>query len=123
MEKELLELEKCIESLGYPAVFSHNDLLLKNIIYNKEEGMVLPFFVISLEKDMHDVRLFKCHIIFIVILYQFDFSMQGKSLSLTKNMACTIINLLILGTISVNMQVRAIKEIRIDTTKVIELKI
>lgn len=71
---------------------------------------------------MHDVRLFKCHIIFIVILYQFDFSMQGKSLSLTKNMACTIINLLILGTISVNMQVRAIKEIRIDTTKVIELK-
>lgn len=44
LEKELLELEKCIESLGYPAVFSHNDLLLKNIIYNKEEGMVLPFF-------------------------------------------------------------------------------
>lgn len=72
---------------------------------------------------MHDVRLFKCHIIFIVILYQFDFSMQGKSLSLTKNMACTIINLLILGTISVNMQVRAIQEIRMDTTKVIELKI
>lgn len=40
LEKELLELEKCIESLGYPAVFSHNDLLLKNIIYNKEEGKV-----------------------------------------------------------------------------------
>lgn len=38
-------------------------------------------------------------------LYQFDFSMQGKSLSLTKNTACTIINHLILGTISVNMQV------------------
>lgn len=56
-------------------------------------------------------------------LYHFDFSMQGKSLSLTKNMECTIINLLILGTISVNMQVRAIKEIRMDTTKVIELKV
>lgn len=44
LEKELLELEKCIESLGYPAVFSHNDLLLKNIIYSKEEGMELLFF-------------------------------------------------------------------------------
>lgn len=44
LEKELSELEKCIESLGYPAVFSHNDLLLKNIIYNKEEGMELLFF-------------------------------------------------------------------------------
>ncbi|XP_061166871.1 ethanolamine kinase 1-like [Saccostrea echinata] len=40
LEAELLELEQCIESLGYPTVFSHNDLLLKNIIYNKEEGKV-----------------------------------------------------------------------------------
>lgn len=54
---------------------------------------------------MRNVRLIKCHINSIMILYQFDFSMQGKSLSLTKNMACTIINHLILGTISVNMQV------------------
>lgn len=44
LEKEVLELEKCIESLGYPVVFSHNDLLLKNIIYNKEKGMGFSCF-------------------------------------------------------------------------------
>lgn len=54
---------------------------------------------------MRNERLIKCHINSIMNLYQFDFSMQGKSLSLTKNTACTIINHLILGTISVNMQV------------------
>lgn len=54
---------------------------------------------------MLNVKLIKCHINSIMMLYQFDFSMQGKSLSLTKNTACTIINHLILGTISVNMQV------------------
>lgn len=54
---------------------------------------------------MRIVRLIKCHINSIMMVYQFDFSMQGKSLSLTKNTACTIINHLILGTISVNMQV------------------
>lgn len=89
----------------------------------KRRVWVFHVFVISLEKHMHDLRLIKCHIISIMTLYHFDFSMQGKSLSLTKNMECTIINLLILGTISVNMQVRAIKEIRMDTTKVIELKV
>lgn len=41
LEKELSELEKSLESLGYPSVFSHNDLLLKNIIYSKEEGMYM----------------------------------------------------------------------------------
>lgn len=44
LEKEFLEFEKCIESLGYLVVFFYNDLLFKNIIYNKEEGMELLFF-------------------------------------------------------------------------------
>ncbi|XP_055998444.1 ethanolamine kinase 1-like isoform X2 [Ostrea edulis] len=40
LELELSELEQRLENLGYPIVFSHNDLLLKNIIYNQKEGKV-----------------------------------------------------------------------------------
>lgn len=46
LEKELSELEKSLESLGYPSVFSHNDLLLKNIIYSKEESMYTVYMYI-----------------------------------------------------------------------------
>lgn len=40
LEKEFQELRNHLEALNSPVVFSHNDLLLKNIIYNEEKGSV-----------------------------------------------------------------------------------
>jgi len=38
LRAELELLRSQLESLNSPTVFCHNDLLLKNIIYNKEKG-------------------------------------------------------------------------------------
>ncbi|XP_060579167.1 ethanolamine kinase 1-like [Ruditapes philippinarum] len=40
LRKELDELRVHLEALNSPVVFCHNDLLLKNIIYNEEKGCV-----------------------------------------------------------------------------------
>lgn len=39
--KEYEELKKTIESLNAPAVMSHNDLLLKNLVYDAATGMMM----------------------------------------------------------------------------------
>ena len=35
---DLDRMEEALTKLGSPSVFSHNDLLLKNIVYNKAKG-------------------------------------------------------------------------------------
>ncbi|XP_064602456.1 ethanolamine kinase 1-like [Liolophura sinensis] len=40
LQKELNEMRSCLEGLDSPVVFCHNDLLCKNIIYNKQYDTV-----------------------------------------------------------------------------------
>lgn len=49
LEKEVQTLKEHLVSLNSPVVFSHNDLLLKNIIYNKEKGKDISYFDLSLK--------------------------------------------------------------------------
>ena len=38
LQTELNEIVQHLEALKSPAVFSHNDLLLKNIVYHEKSG-------------------------------------------------------------------------------------
>nr|XP_053629950.1 ethanolamine kinase 1-like [Cherax quadricarinatus] len=40
LSKEIDELESCLTGLGCPVVFSHNDILLANVIWNKASQKV-----------------------------------------------------------------------------------
>ena len=42
LERELKMLQEHLQPLGSPVVFSHNDLLCNNIVYNKEKGKYCP---------------------------------------------------------------------------------
>ena len=39
LEEEFKQLREHLEALHSPIVFCHNDLLVNNLIYNKEEGI------------------------------------------------------------------------------------
>lgn len=56
LRKELDALKEHLESLNSPVVFCHNDLLLKNIIYNKEKGCV---YFIDHEYAMYNYEHFE----------------------------------------------------------------
>ncbi|XP_053383984.1 ethanolamine kinase 1-like [Mercenaria mercenaria] len=56
LRKELDELRVHLEALNSPVVFCHNDLLLKNIIYNEEKGCV---YFIDHEYAMYNYEHFE----------------------------------------------------------------
>ena len=51
---ELKQMQGIIESLNCPIVFAHNDLLLKNVVYNEERG--LCFSIGYLTPSLYNIR-------------------------------------------------------------------